>query len=129
MAHFAELDENNIVIRVVVVSNDVIQQNGIEEESLGIDFCQNLFGGNWIQTSYNGNIRRRYAHPGFAYNSELNAFIGPKPYPSWSELSPEGDWLPPTPKPSELPNPGHFWAWNESTLSWVQFQIKPPKPK
>lgn len=129
MAHFAEIDENNIVIRVVVVNNDVIQIDGNEIESVGIEFCQNLFGGNWIQTSYNGNFRRRYAQPGFLYNSELNAFIGPKPYPSWDVLSGDGDWQPPVPKPTEPPVSGHIWVWRESSLSWVQFKIKIPENK
>lgn len=119
MAHFAELDENNIVLRVVVVNNDVIQQDGVEKETLGIDFCKNLFGGNWIQTSYNGNFRKQYAQPGFTYNSVFNIFLTPPPYLSWS-LDQNGDWQPPTPKPTDAPEPGYSWTWQESTLSWVQ---------
>lgn len=127
MAHFAELDENNVVIRVLVVNNDIIQKDGVEIESLGVEFCQNLFGGNWIQTSYNSNFRKRYAQPGYTYNPSLNMFIDPQPYPSWSILGDDGCWQPPTPKPSEKPNLGYVWVWDESTLSWVSAKINHPK--
>ncbi len=80
MAHFAELDENNVVKRVIVVNNvDLLDDNGVEQESLGVSFCQSLFGGTWKQTSYNGNIRKNYAGKGFTYNSSRDAFIPPKP--------------------------------------------------
>lgn len=79
MAHFAELDDNNIVTRVIVVSNDEILDNGIESETKGIAFCQSLFGGNWIQTSYNGNFRKNYAGIDYTYDESLDAFIPPKP--------------------------------------------------
>lgn len=77
MAHFAELDENNIVKRVIVINNDdILDENGNESEALGIQFCQNLTGGGrWIQTSYNHNIRGHYAGVGWLYDEENDLFI------------------------------------------------------
>lgn len=80
MAHFAEIDENNLVLRVVVVSNNETQNaNGIEKEEIGVAFCQNLFGGNWKQTSYNANFRKNYAGVGYTWDAQRDAFIPPKP--------------------------------------------------
>lgn len=77
MAHFAELDENNIVIQVIVIdNNDCLDENGQESEAKGIEFCQNLLGGNkWIQTSYNHNFRGLYAGVGYKYDEENDVFI------------------------------------------------------
>lgn len=75
MAHFAELDEHNIVLRVIVVNNDDITTDGIESESKGIDFCQNLLGGTWIQTSYNAAIRGKYAEIGNFYDEKIDEFV------------------------------------------------------
>ena len=83
MSHFAELDSNGVVLRVIVVANkDTADANGVEKESIGKAFCERLFGGNWVQTSYNGNIRKRYAGIGYTYSEVLDAFITPRPYPS-----------------------------------------------
>ena len=82
MAHFAELNSNNIVLRVLVVNNDMIKnEQGIEQEQLGIDFLKSLFGQDtiWKQTSYNGNIRKNYAGIDFTYDLNKDAFIAPKP--------------------------------------------------
>jgi hypothetical protein len=79
MAHFAQLDNNNIVTQVIVVHNNELLDNGVESESKGIAFCQSLFGGTWIQTSYNGNIRKNYAGIGYTYNKERDAFIAQSP--------------------------------------------------
>jgi hypothetical protein len=80
MAHFVELDENNIVIQSIVVNNDVIlDESGNESEALGIVFCKNLLGGRWIQTSYNSKIRYNYAGIGYTYDPIDNAFIAPMP--------------------------------------------------
>ena len=115
MAHFAELDDNNIVLRVIVVdTKDNSTADGVEKESIGQAFCERLLGGNWIQTSYNGNIRKRYAGIGYTYNEALDAFIPPKPYPSWV-LSPKTvDWEAPVPYPTD----GKTYSWNETTQSW-----------
>lgn len=81
MAHFAELDENNIVLRVIVVSNEMIIEDGQESEAKGIAFCKQLFGEDtiWMQTSYNGNKRKNYAGIGFVYDQNRDAFIPPQP--------------------------------------------------
>jgi hypothetical protein len=79
MAHFAKLDENNVVVEVIAVANKELLDNGVESEAKGIEFCKSLFGGNWIQTSYNGNIRYNYAGVGFKYDETKDAFISPEP--------------------------------------------------
>jgi hypothetical protein len=115
MAHFAELDENNKVIQVIVVhNNELLDDNGNESEQKGIDFCVNLFGGTWIQTSYNGNFRERYAGIGSFYISAADLFTEAQPYPSWS-LDSNYKWQAPTPMPTE-----GVWYWNEETLSWIE---------
>lgn len=80
MAHFAELDDNNIVQRVIVIDNSVLlDDEGNESEELGKAFCSDLLSGNWIQTSYNGKIRKNYAGIGFTYDPVRDAFIAPEP--------------------------------------------------
>lgn len=80
MAHFAELDENNIVTNVIVVhNNELLDAEGNESEQKGIDFCVTHYGQRWLQTSYNGNIRKNYAGIGYTYDLDRNAFIAPKP--------------------------------------------------
>jgi len=122
MAHYCELDANNVVLRVIVVDNkDESTPDGTTVESIGIAFCQRLFGGNWVKTSYNGNIRVRYAGIGYTYDLQLDAFIPPKPYPSWV-LSPVTiDWEAPVPYPTD----GKVYSWNEGTGSW---QLVEPQP-
>ncbi len=121
MAHFAELDNNNVVLRVIVVGNaDTSDANGVEKEHIGAAFCERLLGGTWKQTSYNGNMRKRYAGVGFTYNAELDAFVPPKPYPSWVLNNTTADWKAPVP----LPDDGKTYDWNESTLAWVE--VAPP---
>jgi hypothetical protein len=79
MAHFAEIDGNNIVLRVIVVSNnDILDQNGNESEQLGKDLCNRLLGGNWVQTSYNSNFKGVYAGAGYAYDPVNDIFVAPK---------------------------------------------------
>jgi hypothetical protein len=111
MAHFAELDENNIVKRILVVDNSL--------EHRGADFLANDLGlsGTWIQTSYNGNIRKQYAGIGYKYDSVADVFIAPQPYPSWA-LDNDFNWQPPTPRPEE-----GLWAWDEETFSWLAAQF------
>lgn len=98
MAHFAEIDENNVVLRVIVVSNAVItDENGIEQEELGIAFCQSLLGADtrWVQTSYNNNFRVRYAGIGYTYDAARDAFIQPQPAPDWTFDEASLDWIEP----------------------------------
>jgi len=114
MAHFAELDENNTVIQVIVINNNELLEDGVELEAKGIAFCQSLFGGNWVQTSYNANIRKKYAGIGFTYDPIRDAFISPKPYTSWILNEDTHLWEPPVPYPED----GNRYIWNEETLSW-----------
>ena len=107
MAHFAELNDNNIVLRVLVIDNSV--------EHDGENWCNNVFGGRWIQTSYNAKIRKNYAGIGFSYNSELDAFIPPKPFNSWILNEETCQWQSPVP----VPNDGNFYKWNEEESNWV----------
>jgi hypothetical protein len=117
MAHFAELDENNVVTRVIVVANkDTADANGNEVESIGVAFCQRLFGGNWKQTSYHGNIRKNYAGIGYTYDASIDAFVPPKPYPSWVLNSDTAQWEAPVPMPTD----GKMYTWDEATQSWVE---------
>ena len=115
MAHFAKI-ENNLVTQVIVVSNqDTVDTQGAEAESIGIAFCERLFGGDWKQTSYNGRIRKNYAGVGFSYDSQRDAFIPPKPYASWVLVEATCQWKPPV----APPNDGNMYTWDESTTSWV----------
>jgi hypothetical protein len=117
MAHFAEIDENNVVQRVIVVANkDTADANGNEVESIGVAFCQRLLGGNWKQTSYNGNIRKNYAGVGYTYDAGIDAFVPPKPYPSWVLNSNTAQWEAPVPMPQD----GKMYSWDEATQSWVE---------
>ncbi len=115
MAHFAELDENNIVKRVVVINNSDCLKDGIEDEATGAVFCQKLFGGTWIQTSYNGKIRKHYAGIGYTYSKEKDAFIPPSPFTSWG-LDNDCNWQAPIPYPTD--NKKYFW--DEDNQQWVE---------
>jgi hypothetical protein len=120
MAHFAELDETNTVKQVIVVhNNELLDDNGNESEAKGIDFCVNLFGGTWVQTSYNANIRKNYAAIGMSYDPVNDWFVAPKPYPSWT-LDADAKWQAPTPMPVEE---GKYFSWDEATLSWIELSI------
>ena len=123
MAHFAEIDSNNVVLRVIVVDNkDTSTPDGTEVESIGVAFCQRLFGGNWVKTSYNGNIRKNYAGMGYTYNAGLNAFVPPKPFASWILNNDTAQWDAPTPMPSDAGTgePPKRYSWDEATTSWVE---------
>ena len=114
MAHFAQL-ENNVVTKVIVVSNqDIVDENGQENEQRGIDFCSNLLGGTWKQTSYNGNIRKNYAGIGYTYDEGRDAFIPPKPFNSWLLDETTCQWK----APVAMPTDGGRYSWNEETQTW-----------
>jgi hypothetical protein len=116
MAHFAKLDENNKVLAVHVVNNEVITIDGIEVEQAGIDFLTSLHGhASWKQTSYNNSFRNKYAAIGDVYDSDLDKFIKPKPYPSWT-LDSDFYWV----APVEKPEGDTVWLWDEQSLSWVE---------
>jgi len=118
MAHFAQLDENNTVIQVIVVHNNELMLDGEENETRGIVFCKSLYGEEtrWKQTSYNGNIRKNYAGFGYTYDATRDAFISPKPYNSWTLNETTCLWESPTPYPTD----GKVYGWNEETTSWVE---------
>lgn len=111
MAHFAEIDENNIVMRVLVVPDD--------QEHRGQDFLSNDLGlgGIWIQCSYNNKIRKQYPGPGFIYEPEKDIFIIPKPHDSWI-LDENNDWQAPIPYPDD----GQQYVWDESVLNWKNIE-------
>ena len=114
MAHFAKLDENNMVISVHAVVNNVIIIDDVESEQVGIDFLTQLHGhNNWKQTSYNRNFRKNYAGIGFTYDVELDAFIPPQPYPSWVLNKDTCNWEAPVPKPTD-----GLYEWSEANLNW-----------
>jgi hypothetical protein len=119
MAHFAKLDDNNIVLEVHVVNNAVLDSEN--EEASGVAFLIEWSGGysNWKQTSYNKNIRKNYAGIGFMYDAMRDAFIPPKPYPSWTLNEETCNWEPPAPKPKSTDLIG--WRWNEEIVDWEQF--------
>jgi hypothetical protein len=121
MAHFAQLDENNVVTQVIVVANkDTADANGVEKESIGIAFCERLFGGTWKQTSYNGNMRKNYAGIGYTYNADIDAFVPPKPYNSWVLNEETAQWEAPVAMPEDAGtgDPPKSYTWNEETTSW-----------
>lgn len=108
MAHFAELDANNVVQRVIVVPD--------AEEVNGATWCSTLLGGTWIQTSYTGRIRKNFAGIGFKYDAVRDAFIPPQPYPSWLLNDETCRWEAPVQVPSGGP-----WEWDEGAQDWVAF--------
>ena len=115
MAHFAELGENNVVLRVIVVDNkDTSDTSGNEVEEIGANFCRNLLGGTWKQTSYNANFRKNYAGIGFTYDSQRDAFIPPKPFASWLLNEDTCRWDAPVAYPAD----GKLYVWNEETTTW-----------
>ena len=128
MAHFAQLDENNVVTQVIVVSNnELLDASGQEREEMGIGFCQRLFGGNWKQTSYNHNFRKRYAGIGYTYNAELDAFVPPKPFASWVLNNTEANWEAPVPMPADagMGEDQKMYTWDEETISWKEVETEP----
>lgn len=117
MAHFAQLNEDNIVTQVIVVhNNELLDENGVEQESKGQQFCTNLLGGNWIQTSYNATFRKNYAGIGFVYDIVRDAFIPPKPYPSWVINEDTCQWETPVAYPTD----GKLYSWDEENTDWVE---------
>jgi len=116
MAHYAELDDNNVVLRVIVVADKDETMDGVFSEERGIVFCQSLLGGNWKKTSYNGNIRKNYAGIGYTYDSGRDAFIPPKPFPSWVLVEETCQWK----APVDAPTDGKFYNWDEKKKNWVE---------
>ena len=125
MAHFAILDESNIVTRVEVINNAVLLDgDGVEQEQLGIDFLTELYGvGNYKQTSYNKNFRKNYAGVGYTYDAVKDKFIKSKPFASWS-LDENDDWK----APITYPDDDKDYYWNEdnyqadNNTGWVAIE-------
>jgi hypothetical protein len=115
MAHFAKLDENNIVTEIIVVNNDVLlKTDGTESEYKGKVFLNNLLGNaTWVQTSYNNNIRKQFAGVGYKYDETKDKFIAPRPFDSWT-LDSNDDWQSPTPYPTDR----KVYQWNEDDTQW-----------
>jgi hypothetical protein len=119
MAHFAKLNDQNVVLDVNVVNNETINNLPFpESEPVGVAFLTDWSGGytNWKQTSYNANFRKNYAGIGFTYDAVLDAFIAPKPFPSWLLNTTTCQWNAPTPYPTD----GKMYSWDEETQSWVE---------
>ena len=118
MAHFAELDNNNVVLRVVVVGNDCVPS---DEHIDGETWCINFFkGGTWKQTSYNNNFRKQYAGIGYTYDAAKNKFISPQPYDSWA-LDANDDWQAPVTYPTDTgtEESPKLISWDEDNLRWT----------
>lgn len=105
MAHFSEINENNVVLRTIIVDD--------KYESYGSEWCHNLLGGTWIQTSYNNRIRKQYALPGYIYIETADVFVKPQPFESWS-LDENYDWQAPVAYPTQ----DGEWEWNEAEQKW-----------
>lgn len=127
MSHFAQLDKNNNVINVTAVDNhNICDENGIENEEIGIKFLKKIFGQDtiWVQASYNANIRRYFPSIGWKYDKELNIFIPPKPFNSWNFNEKTGYWEPPIPSPPiekidiNSPTPPKVYMWDEDNMKW-----------
>jgi len=119
MAHFAQIDDNGIVTSVIVVGNsDTADSDGNEVEAIGIAFCKSLLGSdtNWVQTSYNNNIRHRYAGIGMKYDSTRDAFYLPKAYDNWVFDETRKSWEPPVARPSDYHTVPY--NWNQSSGEW-----------
>jgi hypothetical protein len=120
MAHFAEINSDGIVQRVIVVdNNDCKDSEGNESEAIGAAFCNNLLGGIWKQTSYNGNFRKNYAGIGFKYDSIRDAFIPSQPFKSWVLNEDTCQWE----APVEYPSDGKNYVWNDNKGEWEELLI------
>jgi hypothetical protein len=111
MAHYAYLDENNIVVAVTVGKDETELIDGLDAETyyaLNTPYTVK-------RTSYNSKIRGTYAGIGYTYNSDEDIFVTPQPYPSWTRSG--SFWNPPTPMPTE-----GFYSWDENTLSWIELE-------
>jgi len=133
MAHFCQLDENNVVTQVIVVANeDTSDVNGNEVEEIGVAFCKKLLGADtrWVQTSYNGNFRKRYAGIGYSWNEELSAFVPPRPFESWVLVEETADWespVGPAPALTEAEIEARsFYQWDEENGEWDLVTPEPP---
>lgn len=107
MAHWAEVDKDNVVLRVIVGNNDDLDE--------GYKWIIDNLGGTWVKTSYNNNIRKRFAGINYTYDANRDVFIAPQPFPSWTLNEETTEWEPPVPMPQD----GNFYVWVEATKEWV----------
>jgi len=121
MAHFAKLNSDNIVLHIDVVDNNVLlDENNVEQESLGISFLQEIHGWlDWKQTSYNANFRKNYAGIGYKYDSTRDAFIPPQPFSSWTINETTCQWEAPVTYPTI--SEGYIIQWDEINLRWTSY--------
>jgi hypothetical protein len=119
MSYWAELDENNVVLRVTIGDNN--DPNGDE----GYQWLIDNLGGTWIKTSYNATFRKNYAGIGYTYDSVRDAFISPKPFESWSLNEDTCLWEAPIERPTFDPEDPKYYDWDEPTLSWVEIELTP----
>lgn len=110
MAHFAEIDENNIVLRVLVTDNDYPNE--------GYDWLVENLGGTWIQTSYNATIRKNFAGIGYSYDEDRDAFIPPQPFPSWVLAEDTCRWAAPVARPTD----DKLYNWDEESQQWIEVE-------
>jgi len=118
MAHFAKMNGDVVEIVIVVGNADIRDLPFPQSEAIGVEFCKSIFGQDteWLQTSYNNSFRKWFAGPGFTYDSVKDAFVPPKPYPSWLFDEEIWYWKAPVPCPTD----GKMYVWNEETLSWTE---------
>jgi hypothetical protein len=121
MAYFAKLGTGNIVENIISINNSVItDNNGVEQEQLGVDFINKLYNTRdvWKQTSYNNKIRKNYAGIGYQYDQQRDAFIPPKSFNSWILNEDTCRWEAPVAKPTEELEENQYYSWNESIINW-----------
>ena len=115
MAHFAQLNADNVVTKVIVIANEEITDSeDVEQEEIGQIFCTALLGGNWMQTSYNHSFRKNFAGVGFKYDESKDAFIPPQPFASWLLNESTCIWE----APVSIPDNENIYIWNEETTNW-----------
>ena len=121
MAHFTKIEDGIVVQVLVIDNNDITDENGDEQESLGIALCNKLYGdATWVQTSYNNNFRKQYAGKGYTYDSVKDKFICPQPFASWA-LDENDDWQAPIPYPEDDESLRKYY-WDEDTTSWKELE-------
>jgi hypothetical protein len=116
MSHFAQINQDNVVVNVIVAEQEFIDSGSVGDASQWIQTSYNTYGG--IHTLGGTPLRKNYAGIGYTYDAVLDAFIPPRSFASWTLDTETGQWVPPTPMPVE---PGKRFNWNEDTLSWVEF--------
>jgi len=131
MAHFAQIDDNDIVTRVLVIEQDEIDTGNWGDPAFWIKTSYNTRAGIYYTPNTNTPdpdqskaFRKNFAGIGYTYDRNRDAFISPKPdFPSWVIDDFSCTWVPPVPKPDVAPSPGYFWDWDESTLSWIEREV------